>query len=216
MASDNQVIGLFPTPFMRVEKLLAPELVAALAERAMCQTPVTNARSAALSHSVMQHPAGDELLTVVAEQLTPTVADFGELLFGERLTWHIKDMWLNALQTGGHQTVHNHANCFVSGVLYLTASHPSAHTVFIKSLGGRNFAFSNAHHGTSQGPFNADKWVAPPPSPGDVILFPSYLLHEVPENTGPLRLSLAFNAVPARLDAWGYTIGFNDQKTLSS
>ena len=216
MTPDNQVIGLFPTPFMRVEKLLAPALVAALAERAMRQTPVANARSAALSHSVMQHPAGDELLSAVAERLTPTVADFGELLFGERLTWHIKDMWLNALQTGGHQTVHNHANCFVSGVLYLTASHPSAHTVFIKSLGGRDFAFSNAHGGTSQGPFNADKWVAPPPAPGDVIFFPSYLLHEVPENTGPLRLSLAFNAVPTRLDAWGYTISFNNQKTLPS
>ena len=216
MACDNQVIGLFPIPFMRVEKLLTPELVAALTERAMRQTLVTNARSAGLSHSVVQRPAGDELLTTVAERLTPIVADFGELLFGERLTWHIQDLWLNALQTGGHQTVHNHANCFVSGVLYLTASHPSAHTVFIKSLGGQDFAFSNAHLGTSQGPFNADKWVAPAPSPGDVILFPSYLLHEVPENKGPLRLSLAFNAVPTRLDAWGYTIGFNDQKTLSS
>lgn len=216
MACENNVIGLFPAPFMRVEKLLAPELVAALAERAMRQTPVANARSAALFHGVMQHLAGNALLTAVAERLTPTVADFGELLFGERLTWHIQDLWLNALQTGGHQTVHNHANCFVSGVLYLTASHPSAHTVFIKSLGGRDFAFSNAHLGTSQGPFNADKWVAPAPSPWDVILFPSYLLHEVPENKGPLRLSLAFNAVPTRLDAWGYTIGFNNQKTLSS
>ena len=53
MVPDNQVIGLFPTPFMRIEKLLAAELVAALAGRAMCQTPVANARSAALSHSVM-------------------------------------------------------------------------------------------------------------------------------------------------------------------
>lgn len=215
MGTNNQVIGLFPTPFMRVEKLVSPELVAALVDRALRQTQVANGRSIALSHSLMQAPAGDELLASVAGHLTPTIADFGELLFGERLSWRIKEMWLNALQTGGHQAVHNHANCFVSGVLYLTGAHPSAHTVFLKSLGGRDFAFSNAHAGTTQGPFNADKWIAPAPSPGDLILFPSYLLHEVPRNLGSQRLSLAFNAVPAQLDSWGYTIGFNDQNASS-
>lgn len=215
MASERQVIGLFPVPFMRVEKLLPGSLVAALVERAMQQTPVGNARSAALSHSVMQHPAGDALLTSVSEYLTPALVDFGELLFGERMRWRIKEMWLNALQTGGHQAVHNHANCFASGVVYLTDAHPSTHTVFLKGLGGRDFAFSNAHSESVQGPFNADKWIAPAPSPGDVIVFPSYLLHEVPVNLGPQRLSLAFNAVPEKLDSWGYTISFNDQKVSS-
>jgi hypothetical protein len=41
-----------------------------------------------------------------------------------------------------------------------------------------------------------------------LILFPSYLLHEVPVNPGGERVTLAFNAIPDRLDAWGYAVGF--------
>ena len=46
-------------------------------------------------------------------------------------------------------------------------------------------------------------------TPGDLVLFPSYLLHEVPLNHGDLRITLAFNAIPSRLDAWGYAIGLS-------
>jgi hypothetical protein len=46
------------------------------------------------------------------------------------------------------------------------------------------------------------------PRPGDLILFPSYLLHEVPLNHGGERVTLAFNAIPHRLDAWGYGVSF--------
>ena len=62
---------------------------------------------------------------------------------------------------------------------------------------------------TALGPFNADKWVAPAPTPGDLLLFPSHLLHEVPANRGAERITLAFNAIPHRLDAWGYAIEFS-------
>jgi hypothetical protein len=48
----------------------------------------------------------------------------------------------------------------------------------------------------------------PEPDPGDLILFPSYLLHEVPVNQGSERVTLAFNAIPHRLDAWGYSVSF--------
>jgi hypothetical protein len=41
-----------------------------------------------------------------------------------------------------------------------------------------------------------------------VLLFPSFLLHEVPVNQGERRLTLAFNAIPQRLDAWGYATAF--------
>ena len=53
---------------------------------------------------------------------------------------------------------------------------------------------------------NGIKWFLPEISPGDLILFPSYLLHEVPANQGAQRISIAFNAIPDRLDSSGYAI----------
>ena len=44
-------------------------------------------------------------------------------------------------------------------------------------------------------------------SAGDLVLFPSYLLHEVPANQGEQRISIAFNAIPERLENFGYGIG---------
>jgi ectoine hydroxylase-related dioxygenase (phytanoyl-CoA dioxygenase family) len=52
------------------------------------------------------------------------------------------------------------------------------------------------------------EWISPAPDPGDVVLFPSYLMHAVPTNPGPRRISLAFNAIPTQLDSWGYRISF--------
>lgn len=205
----NHVIGLFPTPFMRVEQLLDAALVAALLERFRAAAHSANTRSAKLAHSVILAPQADPLLEQAGRLIAPKLVDFGELLFGERLPWSIKEIWANVLETGGHQAMHNHANSFISGVLYLTASDPSASTVFMKGPGGRDFAFSNANRHTVMGPFNADKWVAPDVAPGDMVLFPSYLLHEVPPNQGGQRISLAFNAIPERLDSWGYSMGFS-------
>ena len=71
------------------------------------------------------------------------------------------------------------------------------------------FIFRNDHARVTPGPFSADKWVSPSPQPGDLVLFPSYLMHAVPPNAGARRVSLAFNAIPMRLDSWGYTVGFS-------
>jgi hypothetical protein len=78
------------------------------------------------------------------------------------------------MDTGGLQAMHNHANSFVSGVVYLTSSHPDSQTVFLKSPGGTDFAFKNEHANITPTPFNGDRWISPPPSPGDLVLFPSY------------------------------------------
>ena len=51
--------------------------------------------------------------------------------------------------------------------------------------------------------------ISPAPNPGDLILFPSYLMHAVPPNAGGRRISLAFNAIPTRLESWGYTLSFS-------
>ena len=205
----NEVIGLFPTPFMRAPQALDAHLVRGLVEHFGALADRDNNASGKLSHTAMLKPSDSPLLVEAATVLTPRLVEFGELLFGERLGWSLKEMWVNVLETGGRQAMHNHANSFISGVVYLTPTHPDARTVFMKSPGGTDFSFKNDHAGMTPNPYNADKWISPAPEPGDLVLFPSYLMHAVPGNPGARRITMAFNAIPTRLDSWGYTIAFN-------
>jgi hypothetical protein len=205
----QEVVGLFPTPFMRVPAALRAELVSGLVAHFSARAAQENNSSANLAHTAMLKPSDSPLLVEAATAITPLLGDFGAVLFGERLGWSLKEMWVNVLDTGGRQAMHNHANSFISGVAYLTRTHPEARTVFMRPLGGSDFSFKNDHAGVQTGPYNADKWISMPPEPGDVVLFPSYLLHAVPTNPGERRISLAFNAIPTHLDSWGYKICFS-------
>ena len=205
----SEVIGLFPTPFMRVPGALDRVLVSRLVEHFGALAVRENNSSMKLSHTEMLRPGDSPLFVQAAALITPRLADFGALMFGERLGWSLKEMWVNVLDTGGHQAMHNHANSFISGVVYLTATHPASQTVFMKSPGGTDFAFKNDHAGTTPGAYSADKWISPAPQPGDLVLFPSYLMHAVPPNPGERRITLAFNAIPIRLDSWGYAVSFS-------
>jgi len=206
---SDDVIGLFPIPLMQKSGVLDPSLVAGLVEHFSSRTDRANNSSTKLSHTEMLKPQDSPLFVQAAERITPVVAEFGRHLFGEPMGWAIKEMWVNVLETGGHQAMHNHANSFVSGVIYLTAPHADARTVFMRSPGGTGFIFKNDHARAQQGPYNADKWISAQPAAGDLCLFPSYLLHAVPNNPGERRITLAFNAIPARLDSWGYQIRFS-------
>lgn len=204
----DEIIGLFPTPFLRAPAALDATLTQRLATHFADLAVRDNNSSANLSHTEMLQPGDSPLFVEAAALIDPKLEDFGVLLFGERMGWSIKEMWVNVLDTGGRQAMHNHANSFISGVVYLTSTHPDSQTVFMKSPGGTDFAFRNDHAGTTPGPYNADKWISPAPSPGDLVLFPSYLMHAVPPNAGERRITMSFNAIPTRLESWGYTVRF--------
>jgi hypothetical protein len=204
-----EVTGLFPVPFMRARQVLGGALVAGLIEHLTRMVDRENSSSPNLAHTALLKPSDSALLVEAAALLNPLLPEFGALLFGERLGWSLKEMWVNVLDRGGRQAMHNHANSFISGVVYLTRTHDDARTVFMKSPGGTEFAFRNDHATVNTNSYNADKWISPSPDPGDVVLFPSYLMHAVPINPGERRITLAFNAIPTHLDSWGYRVSFS-------
>ena len=205
----DDIVGLFATPFMRVKGALPVRLVDDLVQHFSAHAVQGNNTSPKLTHTEMLRPGDSPLFIEAAQLITPKLVEFGALLFAERIGWSVKDMWVNLLDTGGHQAMHNHANSFVSGVVYLTPTHPGAQTGFMQSPGGTDFAFRNDHAGTTPTPYSADKWISPRPDPGDLVLFPSYLMHAVPPNPGERRITMAFNAIPTRLDSWGYAVQFS-------
>ena len=204
-----EVFRLFPVPVMRCPRVLDARLVTGLVEHFSALAKEDNSSSDLLSHTRMLRPSDSPLLVEVAARTTPKLVEFGALIFGEPLGWSVKEMWVNLLSQGGRQAMHNHANSFISGIVYLTPTHPDSQTVFMKSPGGVDYCFKNDHAGSTPGEFCADKWVSPAPRLGDLLLFPSYLMHAVPPNPGERRITLALNAIPARLESWGYGIGFS-------
>jgi hypothetical protein len=206
---ENITFELFPTPVLFSKRVLSQEQCVELIKQFEPDTKQENNRHKDLTHTQILAPHLDERLSNVGALIHPHLVQIGSMLFGEKLNWSIKEMWINFLKPGAAQAMHNHANAFVSGVLYLTPTHPSSQTVFIRGFGERGFVFKNTNPRSATGAFNAEKWIAPEPESGDLILFSSHLLHEVPINQGELRVSLAFNAIPERLDAWGYKISFS-------
>jgi uncharacterized protein (TIGR02466 family) len=186
----DEVFRLFPIPFLRARGTLGPALVAQLAQHVSSLATRDNNASTNLSHTEMLRPKDSPLL-------------------GERVRWVMKEIWANVMDTGGRQAMHNHANSFISGVVYLTPTHPGSQTVFMKSPGGTDFLFKNDHAATTPNEFSADKWISPAPEPGDMVLFPSYLMHAVPPNQGDRRITLSFNAIPLQVNSWGYVVRFS-------
>ena len=208
MRRMDEVFGIFPTPFLRAPGTLSARLVDSLVQHFSALALDANKASDKLSHTAMLRPDDSPLFVEAAALITPKIVDMGALMFGERLDWAIKEMWVNVLDTGGLQAMHNHANSFISGVVYLTPTHPASQTVFMKSSGGTEFLFKHEHANITPTPFNGDRWISPPPSPGDLVLFPSYLMHAVPQNQGQRRITMSFNAIPSGLDSWGYAVKF--------
>ncbi len=204
----DEVLGIFPIPFMRAPGTLGQSLVARLAEHFTAQATRDNTSSANLSHTAMLKPSDSALLVDAAALITPKLVEFGVHLFGERLPWSLKEMWVNVLDTGGRQAMHNHANSFISGVVYLTPTHPGSQTVFMKSPGGSEFMFRNDHQAMTPGQSARTNGSVPRLRPAIWCFSPSYLLHAVPPNQGERRITLSFNAVPAQLNSWGYVIRF--------
>ena len=118
-------------------------------------------------------------------------------------------MWVNVLDTGGRQAMHNHANSFVSGVVYLTPTHPDSQHRVHEVARRHRLRVPNDHAGATPTRSAPTSGSARRPSPGDLMLFPSYLMHAVPPNPGERRITLAFNAIPTQLDSWGYAISFS-------
>lgn len=114
--------------------------------------------------------------------------------FAKSLHWNLRggkpicdSLWVNVLPQGGSHTSHIHTNAVLSGTYYVTAPEGSSPIVF-------------------EDPRLAMMMAAPPrkisvyesrvPKAGTLMLWESWLRHEVPMNRAPEdRISVSFNCV---------------------
>jgi uncharacterized protein (TIGR02466 family) len=104
-----------------------------------------------------------------------------------RLT--LTQSWLNFTKPGEHHHVHTHPNSIISGCLYVSAEKGKDMITF------ENREIPQFQIETDKiNEFNSNE-ISVPVETRDVVLFPSNMLHKVPETmSSDVRISIAFNS----------------------
>lgn len=131
----------------------------------------------------------------------PAFADLAKLLarhaqaFARELAWDVKprldSLWVNLLKSSGHHSGHIHPHSILSGTLYVEV--PSASGA-IRFEDPRLPLMMAAPTRTKDAPEQLRPFVTVQPRPGLLLLWESWLRHEVLPGTGRgERLSISFN-----------------------
>ena len=103
----------------------------------------------------------------------------------------ITTSWFTVLEESEKAQVHNHHNCFISGVLYLQTNSESGNITFTDFTDNRFLLLPKEYN-----IFNSKEW-SYKPEDGLILFFPSELHHGTEENTSKqTRHSLSFNIIP--------------------
>jgi len=100
-------------------------------------------------------------------------------------------MWMNVMPQGAYHTMHIHPQSVLSGTYYVQASKK---TSSIKFEDPRMCSFMNAPLISEAAPQTHQRFYEIHPKVGEVVLFESWIRHEVSENQSPEdRISISFN-----------------------
>ena len=109
----------------------------------------------------------------------------------------ILNPWLNKYSRGGFQEIHYHDDCDIAGVVFLNDGEDFS-----------KFYFWDAHHTSFTKPWikiltqmKLSNIYYPEVKAGDVLLFPSHMLHGVsPHNCDIIRETFSFNVVVTNVE----------------
>ena len=101
--------------------------------------------------------------------------------------------WVNISPPGASNQIHYHANCYFSGVYYISLDAPKCGSLYFRDP--RTASRMMPFPATKQTPFTASE-VRMPPEPGRLYIFPGWLEHGVEVNQSDSdRVGISFNVV---------------------
>ncbi len=121
-------------------------------------------------------------------------------IFAKELHWDIRggkpicdSLWVNVMPEGGSHTSHIHTNSVISGTYYVAVPQGAGPIVFEDP---RHAMMMAAPPRDAKAPRAMKHQISETPHEGTVMLWESYLRHEVPMNRSEgLRISISFNYV---------------------
>lgn len=141
---------------------------------------------ASLNDLPRRDPAFDELKRILTKH---------PAMFAKELAWDVKpklnSLWVNLLMGGGHHSAHIHPHSILSGTLYIEVPQGSG---AIRFEDPRLPMMMAAPLRREDAPEELRSFVDVIPEPGLLLLWESWLRHEVRQGTGKgERLSISFN-----------------------
>ena len=144
---------------------------------------------ASLSDLTWRSPFFEELKNLLDPHVKTFVEELDFDLEGRNLK--LEDLWINILPEGGNHSAHIHPNSVISGTTYI--SMPSGSSA-IKFEDPRHSMMMAAPSRIKDAKEYLKPFIYVNPSVGDVLLWESWLRHEVPaNNSSEERISISFN-----------------------
>ncbi len=144
---------------------------------------------ASLNDLPMRDPAFADLRRLLDKHVARFAGECGFDLQGRRLK--LDSLWVNVLKPGGGHSGHLHPHSVVSGTLYVAIPEGAGGLKLEDPRLGRMMA---APTRLADAPRDMQSFVTVAPEPGTVLLWESWLRHEVPPHAGKgERISISFN-----------------------
>lgn len=144
---------------------------------------------ASLTDLPWRFPIFAELVNVLDQHVAAFLEDLEFDLDGREVT--LEDIWINILPEGGIHTSHIHPHSVISGTTYVAVPDGAS---AIKYEDPRSAMMMASPVRRKEARRELKTFVYEAPKPGDVLLWESWLRHEVPMNMSEDdRISISFN-----------------------
>ena len=183
----SEIHGIFPVPLYRSKlsrKFTKRELHFVEKMRAECRPNMGNTTSS--NGYVLNEPS----FSILKKKIDLFIEDyFAKIIFAPKsISPYITQSWLNYTEINEHHHPHHHSNSYLSGILYIAADKDHDNITF-----GHN-RYDQINISPTQGNEFNSIILSFPVETGEIIIFPSSLMHSVPVKKGKnRRISLSFN-----------------------
>jgi uncharacterized protein (TIGR02466 family) len=196
----EDIMGLFPTPVIKIP-LKGQEFTQAIEVLKTLDMVPTNgghypSHLKSSNSYCLEMPGVSELRLYVESKISEYMKDVLSYAYPAQLT----QSWINLNRKGDSTHLHAHPNSIVSAVFYMDLPQDNGLIRFhkFKPTGGTTYYMEPAVDSDAASKnFYAYDWIDIQVTTGDLVIFPSYLAHSVPDHQDDdNRWSLAMNAVP--------------------
>ena len=199
MENKNPIIeNIFPTPICRIKIPKHFTSIIPCLERFAHLNP-SDANQTYGSRSKNSYILEDKDLIEFKNYILSQVSNYAtQILNLSNQTYKITQSWISYKHPNQHHHAHTHPNSIISGVFFWENPFNSHSQISFTKITSNN-TWSLLPNNSNKNIYNPNftNQVSFTPEPGNLILFPSYLPHEVSINkTSSIRKSMSFNTIP--------------------